>query len=367
VTGSAAASNVPPKVSVVITCHNLGRYLDEAVDSVLAQSFQDFEIVIVDDGSTDEATVALLQKYDRPRTRVVMTGNQGLARARNLGISLARGQFVTALDADDAFEPGYLEKAVKILDEQEGIAFVSMWLETFGDEHWVWRQDRCDLPALLAECTVCTAALVRASALAAAGGYDDRMPVQGYEDWDLWIGLAERGYRGLIIPEVLFRYRRRAGSMSSICCAEPAHGELMQYLIHKHRESYDRHSREVVLFKESEAGALLRTNHALERHLKRWLEPQVASRRKELERLRQKLQRVRDERRAQAERDSLQSRLDDLERSLILEKDRVVALSAELMRATGEVSALRTSRSWKITAPLRAAQDFLMRFTKGSR
>src|SRR5262249_37763230 len=145
---------------------------DEAVQSVLDQTFQDFEIIIVNDGSTDPATNRLLSDYDRPKTRVITTENRGLAAAGNLAPAHAAGEYICALDADDRLERTYLEKAVRILDDDSGIAFVSCWLRTFGEEEWLWEQDRCDFPTLLTECTVCTAAVVRRLLLTAVGGYD---------------------------------------------------------------------------------------------------------------------------------------------------------------------------------------------------
>src|SRR5690606_16337708 len=91
----------PGKVSVVVTCYDLGRFLDEAVGSVLAQTYRDFEILIVDDGSTDPLTLELLAGYRRPRTTVVRTANHGLPAARNEGIRRTDGEFVCCLDADD--------------------------------------------------------------------------------------------------------------------------------------------------------------------------------------------------------------------------------------------------------------------------
>jgi glycosyltransferase involved in cell wall biosynthesis len=79
-----------PRVSIIIPCFNLGGFLDEAVDSALSQTFHDLEVLIVDDGSTDEATRALLAGYDRPRTRVVRTANLGLPSAKNTGIAETR-------------------------------------------------------------------------------------------------------------------------------------------------------------------------------------------------------------------------------------------------------------------------------------
>ncbi len=97
-----------PKVSVIIPCYNQGAYVKESVDSVLAQTFQDFEILIVDDGSTDAETVGILKDNAWPKTRVIRTENQGLAAARNNGIQEARGVYILPLDADDRIGPDYL-------------------------------------------------------------------------------------------------------------------------------------------------------------------------------------------------------------------------------------------------------------------
>ena len=131
-----------PRVSVIIPCYNLGQYLDEAVESVLSQTYQDFEILIVDDGSTDPATQALLADYRRPKTRVMRTTHGGLAAARNLAIANTAGAYLCALDADDRLEPWYLERVVPILDADPSVAFASCWLRTFGEEDWEWKPER---------------------------------------------------------------------------------------------------------------------------------------------------------------------------------------------------------------------------------
>src|SRR5262249_30716028 len=104
------------RVSVIIPCYNLGEYLDEAVESVLAQTFQDLEIVVVDDGSTDERTRTLVADYRKPRTRVIRSENRGLPAAKNLGLSATSGPYVCMLDADDRLDSHLLEKSVAALD-----------------------------------------------------------------------------------------------------------------------------------------------------------------------------------------------------------------------------------------------------------
>jgi len=257
----------PPLVSAIVPCHDLGRYLDEAVDSVLAQSHPEVEIIVVDDGSTDEFTRELLADYRRPKTRVVRSENRGVMHARNLGIADARGEHLCALDADDRLDPSFFEKAVRILARDDSIAFVSCWLRTFGDEEWTWRQERCDLATLLAECTVATPSVVRKAAVVDVGGFDERMPEQGYEDWDLWLSLVERGYRGTILPEVLFHYRRRAVSVSRRCEEPEVHLRLMRYLMEKHRESYREHLFDLAMTKDADCVRTLTANYTLERQI----------------------------------------------------------------------------------------------------
>jgi glycosyltransferase involved in cell wall biosynthesis len=356
-----------PKISVVIPCYNLGRYLNEAVDSVFAQTCDDFEIVIVNDGSTDFETNELLRDYRRPKTRVVTTENRGLAAARNLGIGVATGLYICALDADDVLVPTYFEKASRILDSNPALAFVSTWLETFGDENWIWKQHRCDLATLLAECTVCTAALVRLSSLHAVGGYDELMPQQGYEDWDLWITLVERGFQGTIIPEVLFRYRRRANSMSLVACSGDVHLALMKYLIEKHQTSYDKHLIDVLLRKEADAADVLRANDELERQIDTALLPTIARRREELENLRRKLREGEAARELAVEHSRMAARIDELERVSRADRVQLQELTVALTAASAEAAGLRRSRSWKLTAPLRVVHDFVMHLTAGLR
>ncbi len=92
-----------PKVSVIIPCYNHGKYIDEAVDSILNQTFKDFEIIIVNDGSTDELTNNKLKQYDKPKTFVINKENEGLSVARNTAIKRAVGEYILTLDADDSF------------------------------------------------------------------------------------------------------------------------------------------------------------------------------------------------------------------------------------------------------------------------
>ena len=340
-----------PRVSVVIPCYNLGAYLDEAVASVLAQTYQDFEILIVDDGSTDPATVQLLDGFVRPQTTVYRTANRGLAAARNFLIERARGEYLCALDADDKLHPLYLERTVATLDSDPALGFASTKMQMFGSESTVWPEDtRCDLPTLLCHDPVHPAALVRRAAVRAIGGYEQGMRHQGNEDWDLWIGLTEAGHGGVILDEVLFFYRRRAGSMSHSCARGDAQLGAVEFLMRKHAASYQAHEVAIARWKADAADALERRNAALEASAAA-ASATVARRRHEL--------------------DTLRQRLHEANTQLLADDDRVARLESELREqaarladtegacraAAADATALRASMSWQITSPLRAIYD----------
>jgi glycosyltransferase involved in cell wall biosynthesis len=384
-------TNPSPTVSVILTCYNLGQYLDEAVDSVLAQTFQDFEIVIVNDGSTDPHTLERLA-CERPKTRVVHIENRGLPGARNEGIRQSAGRYICSLDADDRLAPAYMEKSVAVLDQNPSVGFVSHWLRAFGEEEWEWKPDSAAFPALLDRNSINGAAMVRRTALAAVGFYDESMR-SGLEDWDVWIGLIEKAFVGVIIPEVLFFYRRRAGSMSRLMLEGDAHERIYGYIVDKHRSSFESHLVDLLVRRENEKRSVLREAHDLEldcnevfsadvHRLRDTL--RVAQRRHQHERAEQAA--TTDLMRVTAERDEYLERLQQVsaeraeaqgvhEQSLAIhaeelgrathreaQLERVIeGQNAELRRLSSAaaeldaaVTALRGSLSWRLTRPLRA-------------
>ncbi len=135
-----------PKVSIIIPCYNYGQYLDEAVQSVLAQTYQDFEIIIVNDGSTDELTNKLLATYNKPKTTVLSQTNKGLGAARNSGIKVSSGEYIVCLDADDSLHSDFLNKTIPILDAdyKHEYGFVMTWVQLFGDLNFVWETAEFD-------------------------------------------------------------------------------------------------------------------------------------------------------------------------------------------------------------------------------
>ncbi len=200
------------KVSVIIPCYNMGGYIDEAVDSALAQTFTDIEIIIIDDGSDDTMTKSKLQNYLRPKTRVIHMQNSGVAAARNRGISEATGCYILPLDADDRIAPTFVEKACYVLDGCPSAGIVTSRVELFGEAHGEWRMSPdISLPHILLDNQIVCASLFRKSDWQKTGGYDIVMH-HGWEDWDLWLRVLQLGRDVVRLPEILFFYRIRGAS-----------------------------------------------------------------------------------------------------------------------------------------------------------
>lgn len=233
-----------PKVSVVIPCYNLGQFLDEAVNSVLNQTFVDFEILVVNDGSTDDATKHLLSEYQKPKTVVYHTENQGLPASRNYGIQRSKGEFIVCLDADDKLHPDFLKRSIGVLNEStERVGFVPIGVQRFGDSDSVFIPSETSPYHVFAENLFICACMFRRSCWEIVGGYNESMR-QGYEDWDFWLKLIEKGYRWKTIPDVLFYYRDRKDSMISNSRKQPV--KLLRTLHKLHLEFIRDHLLEIL-------------------------------------------------------------------------------------------------------------------------
>jgi glycosyltransferase involved in cell wall biosynthesis len=230
----------------VVPCYNLGLYVHEAVESVLAQTSQDFEIIIVDDGSTDEYTRLLLEQFNRPRTRVIHQENRGLAVARNEGIRQSSGRYICCLDPDDRLRPGFFTQACESLDGDPAVGFVSGYFEMFDEGEGVFRYDTCEFPGLLVHNRAIEPAVFRRAGWEQVGGYCTTFSASGIEDWDLWLSLIELGCRAEVIPETIWEYRIRSDQMSTGMYQPDTWGHLMRDLVRRHHHSYQANLVEVV-------------------------------------------------------------------------------------------------------------------------
>jgi glycosyltransferase involved in cell wall biosynthesis len=231
-----------PDVSVVVPCWNLGRYLPEAVDSVLAQTYDRYELIIVDDGSTDPATLKLLERYAEAGITVVHKPHSGLSASKNAGVEVARGRYIVFVDADDSVMPLFLERTVPKLDELDGVGVVTTGAEIFGRRRGVYEPPPHDLVTLLWRNVVAgSGSLFRRVCWEQIGGYD----VDGVEDWDFWIGMVEHGWTWEVVPETLYRFRLRRGSLSGM--ARGRREELLRELVRRHEETYRAHVADIMI------------------------------------------------------------------------------------------------------------------------
>jgi glycosyltransferase involved in cell wall biosynthesis len=231
-----------PIVSVIIPCYNQGRYLDEAVGSILAQTLQEFEIIVVNDGSTEPETIALLQNYSKPKLTIIHTENRGPASARNTGITQARGRYILPLDADDRIAPTYLEKAVPVLDANPAVGIVYSEAEFFGEETGKFDLPCFSFPQILLGNMIFNSSLYRHLDWEKVGGYKDHFH---WEDYEFWLSLIELGREVVQLPEVLYFHRQlknsRGGSLNRQKWLED-----YVHLYHAHTELYSENIR--VLF-----------------------------------------------------------------------------------------------------------------------
>ena len=192
-------------VTIIIPCFNHGRYLPEAVDSALGQSGAAPEIVVVDDGSDDPATLAALEQLPRG-IQVLRQDNAGPAAARNAGAAAATGNLLLFVDADDQLPAGAVGSLSAVLDQDPSLGYAYGRLEHIGDWRGVVRFPDYDPFKLLYRNIVGHMGLVRRAAFEDFGGYDAE--VDWMEDWDVLLRALERGWHGRRAPEVAYRYRR---------------------------------------------------------------------------------------------------------------------------------------------------------------
>ncbi len=217
-----AQSGFPvPAVTVVVPAYNVAPYIAEALASLQAQDWSDFEAIVVDDGSTDDTAERVAPFLTDPRFRLLRTENRGLAEARNAGIAVARAPFVSLLDGDDRYRPTYLGRMLGRLTVEPKVDFVTCDAQSFaegsvGGEQFSRRYRQAEpistMSLLRGETAIFGLCMIRTDLLREVGGYDRNL--RAAEDLDLWLRLLGGGAIGGYVPEVLVDYRRRLGSLS---------------------------------------------------------------------------------------------------------------------------------------------------------
>lgn len=177
-----------PIVSIVIPCYNQSQYLAETLDSLLTQSYKNWEAIIVNDGSTDNSEQVIKTYIEKDlRFRYILQNNVGPSSARNKGVSIATGKYILPLDGDDKISPLYLEKAISYLENNPDCTLYYCVAEYFGDIQGLWNMRYSNYENLLLGNSIFCTAIYRKEDFERVGGYDESM--KGYEDWEFFIRL----------------------------------------------------------------------------------------------------------------------------------------------------------------------------------
>ena len=234
-----------PLVSIVVPCYKQAEYLAETLDSVLAQTYQNWECIIVNDGSpdnTEEIANGYIAKDNR--FKYVWKENGGLSSARHSGILNSEGEFVLPLDADDLIAPTYLEKAMDHFYRFPETKLVYCKADKFGKENGYWDLEAYDYEKFIwNNCIFCTAMFRRAD-YDQTHGYNVNM-IHGYEDWDFWLSLLKKEDLVYRIGEVLFHYRTKERSMLTELSKKYKEDTLIQ-ICKNHPEIYSPYYERIV-------------------------------------------------------------------------------------------------------------------------
>lgn len=210
--------SITPKVSVIIPVYNREKYVGEAISSILAQSFANFELLLIDDGSTDNS-VEIMRSYTDPRVRLVRhEQNLGIPKTRNKGLQLARGDYIAILDSDDIAVSDRLAKQVAFLDRYKDYALVGSWASVIDEEGRLLKKGKRRFVSsgevkshLLFRCWLHHSSVMARTAILQTYGYREQYVV--CSDFDLFVRLAREHKLGHL-PEPLVRHRTHAGSIT---------------------------------------------------------------------------------------------------------------------------------------------------------
>ena len=211
---NAKTSSAPGLLSVVVPFYNMGKYIEECVESVNKSTYKDIELLIINDGSTDSNSIEKLRLLSSQKNiTVIDQPNKGLAKTRNYGAAIAKGTYLSFLDADDKVAATYFEKAIHALIRNDNVFFVGSWVQYFENSQALWPTFTPQPPYALVHNPINSSGLVYKRNAFLAGGLNDEKVDYGLEDYESVIQMLHNGFNGVVLPEVLFYYRVRTGSM----------------------------------------------------------------------------------------------------------------------------------------------------------
>lgn len=222
-------------VSIIMPCFNDGAYIEEAIQSVLNQTYKDIEIIVINDGSTDEFTNNLLKENMwGSKVKLIDTAGVGPAGARNIGISQARGKYILPVDSDDRIECTYVQKAIDIMKQNDKVGVVYCQAELFGEQSGRWDLPNYSLEKMLLDNIVFVTAMFYKEDWEKVNGFNEKMK-NGMEDYDFWLSILETEKEIYQIPEVLFFYRIKPVSRTT------RFQKSMEQVVDTYRQIYKNH------------------------------------------------------------------------------------------------------------------------------
>ena len=227
-----------PLVSVIVTCYNQAKYINDTINSILIQSYSNYEIILVDDGSTDLATINLLDNLPWGEVKLFRIPNSGVSQARNHGIKNSSGKYIVILDGDDMLITDFLSKTIPVLENNDSVKIVRTNVKSFGTKSGFYRYPTYSLPRLLMQNLMVVTSVFRRVDFDKTNGFSNTMN-EGLEDWNFWIDLLKDGGDVHNVDEVLFLYRQHKLSKNN---SRNYHQEMVLYkqIYINHKDIYDK-------------------------------------------------------------------------------------------------------------------------------
>jgi glycosyltransferase involved in cell wall biosynthesis len=201
-------------ISIIIPCYNSEKTLSETLDSVLLQNYEEWEAIVVNDGSPDNLEKIALEYVNKDsRFKYIKKENGGLATARNYGIERATGKYILPLDSDNKVRPDFGKTAIALMDQDQTVDVVYGDAMYFGEKSGIWKVGKFDKYRMLEHNYIDACAIIKKSVFDKIGGYDSNLPYQGHEDWDFWLRCIKHNIQFYYLEEITFDYRVASNSM----------------------------------------------------------------------------------------------------------------------------------------------------------
>lgn len=236
--------NAQKKLDIIIPCYNLGQFILDTLAGLERSLANNFEVYIIDDGSTSEESKAGLRKAEELGYHVMWEVNRGLCDALNFAIAKGSNPYLLILSADDYLDPKFINQSIALLENNSALGVVYTNPKTFGTWYSMWLTPDFDEVEFLSRNFIIATSTFRRSYWEKSGGYDKK--ANGNEDWEMWMSCLEQGAVFHHIDEYLFSYRFRHGSKIQHYNLPQNRKELVAYMAGKHKSLYEKHADKIV-------------------------------------------------------------------------------------------------------------------------